>query len=51
MLKTGSAVEQEEAARELRDLAFDRADDPLQLADILEAIVRGGGIKPLNFSR
>ena len=44
MLKTGSAVEQEEPARELRDLASDRARP---VADILEAVVRGGGIKPL----
>ena len=44
MLKTGSAMEQEEAARELRDLASNRARP---VADIMEAIVRGGGIKPL----
>ena len=45
MLETGSAVEKEEAARELRHLVV--SDRTRPGADILEAIVRGGGIKPL----
>ena len=43
MLETGSAAEQENAARELRGLVFDHAD----IRAILEAVVILGGIKPL----